>query len=160
MSNTKEFFLSVVQRIFSNWTALRMVVEHNMGTKKMVIDFCSYMTEVMYMNEGLNVSEIANELEKYIDEQFNTELEDNSSEQVAEELLRFYRYCIESHESLAVTEFAKLSPLQKWLDMNKPAKEIQTVCAMETDSSESEKETSDDMKVVDEWTEVTRKRRR
>ena len=109
--------------------------------------------------ESLNISEIADELEKYIDEQFNTELEDNSSEEVAEELLRFYRYCIENHESLAVTEFAKLSPLQKWLDMNN-AKETNTVCAMETDSSESEKETSDDMKVVDEWTEVRGKWRR
>ena len=95
-----------------------------------------------------------------MDEQFNTELQDNSSVQVAEELLRFYRYCIENDENLAVTEFAKLSPLQLWLDMNKPAKEIQTVCAMETDSSESEKETPNDMKVVDEWTEVRGKRRR
>ncbi|KOX70832.1 hypothetical protein WN51_02256 [Melipona quadrifasciata] len=131
MSNTKEFFLSVVQRIFSNWTALRMAVEHNMGTKEMVIEFCSYMTEVMYMNE-----------------------------EVAEELLRFYRYCIENNESLVVTEFTKLSPLQNWLDINKPAKKMQTVCTMETDSSESEEETSDDMKVVDGWIEVRGKQRR
>ncbi|KAK1136173.1 hypothetical protein K0M31_000738 [Melipona bicolor] len=159
MSNTKEFFLSVVQRIFSNWAALKMVVEHDMGTKEMVIKFCSYMTEVMYMN-GLNSSEIADELEKYMDEQFNTQLEDNSSEEVAEELLRFYRYCIENNESLVVTEFTKLSPLQNWLDINKPAKKMQTVCTMETDSAESEEETSDNMKVVDGWIEVRGKRRR
>ncbi|XP_050585041.1 uncharacterized protein LOC126919623 [Bombus affinis] len=159
MSNTKEFFLSVIQRIFSNWTALRMAVEHGMGAKGMAIDFCFYMTEVMYMNEGLNSSEIANELEDYMDEHFNTELQDDSAMQVAEELLKFYRYCTENTENLVTIELAKLPPLQPWLVTNEPAKRIQTFRAIENDSSEEE-ETSDGMQVVDEWTEVRGRRKR
>lgn len=31
-----------------------MAVEHGMGAKGMAIDFCSYMTEVMYMNGSLS----------------------------------------------------------------------------------------------------------
>ncbi|KAG6799134.1 hypothetical protein HZU73_05529 [Apis mellifera caucasica] len=160
MSNTKEFFLSITQRIFSNWTALKMAVEHGMGIKERAIDFCPYMTEVMYMNEGLNTNEIANELEDYMDEHFNTELQDNSAMQVAEELLRFYHYCIENNENLAVTELEKLPPLQSWIITNEPIKKIQNSCTIENDSSENEEETSVCMKVADEWTEVKARRKR
>ncbi|XP_076751187.1 uncharacterized protein LOC143423613 [Xylocopa sonorina] len=160
MSNTKEFFLSVTERIFSNWTALKMAVEHGMGTKERAIDFCPYMTEVMYMNEGLNVSEIASELEDYMDEHFNTELQDGSAIQVAEELLRFHRYCMENNENLAATELAKLPPLQSWLVTAEPVRKVQDSCAMESESSESEEETAISAEVTDEWTEVRSRRKR
>ncbi|CAL7946434.1 unnamed protein product [Xylocopa violacea] len=160
MSNTKEFFLSVTQRIFSNWTALKMAVEHGMGTKERAIDFCPYMTEVMYMNEGLNASEIASELEDYMDEYFNTELQDNSAIQVAEELLRFHRYCMENNENLAVTELAKLPPLQLWLVTIEPVKKVQNTHPKESDSSGSEEETAAGEEVTDEWTEVRSRRKR
>ncbi|OAD61515.1 Pre-rRNA-processing protein TSR2 like protein [Eufriesea mexicana] len=160
MSNTKEFFLSVTQRIFSNWTALRVAVEQGMGTKERATDFCPYITEVMYMNEDLNSDEIANELEDYMDEYFNTELQDNSAIQVAEELLRFYHYCTENNENLAMTELAKLPPLQSWLVMNEPIKRSQNSCAIENDSSENEEEASVGTEVADEWTEVRTRRKR
>lgn len=160
MSNTKEFFLSVTQRIFSNWTALRMAVEHGMGLKERAVDFCPYMTEVMYMNENINSSEIATELEDYMEEYFNTELQDNSAIQVAEELLRFYHYCIESNENLAMAEFAKLPPLQSWLVINEPMIKTHSSPMVEDDNSESEAEASGDAKVEDEWTEVRTRRKR
>lgn len=94
-----------------------------------------------------------------MDEHFNTELQDDSAMQVAEELLKFYRYCTENNENLVTIELAKLPPLQPWLVTNEPAKRIQTFCAIENDSSEEE-ETSDGMEVVDEWTEVRGRRRR
>ncbi|XP_033341131.1 pre-rRNA-processing protein TSR2 homolog [Megalopta genalis] len=160
MSNTKEFFLSVTQRIFSNWTALKMAVEHGMGSKESAVDFCPYMTEVMYMNENLNSSEIANELEDYMDEHFNTELEDNSATQVAEELLRFFHYCCENNESMAVTELEKLPPLQSWLLTRTPIRRIQNSSIIESDSSEDEEEVHQDMQVADEWTEVKSRHRK
>lgn len=65
--------------------------------------------------EGLNSSEIALELEEYMDEYFNTEMLDGSTMQIAEELLRFYRYCLEGKESVALTELERLPSLQPWL---------------------------------------------
>lgn len=159
MSNTKEFFLLIAQRIFSNWTALKMAVEHGMGTKEMAIDFCFYITEVMYMNEGLNSSEIAHELEDYMDQNFNTELQDDSATQVAEELLKFHRYCSEDTENLLTVELAKLPLLQPWFFTIELARRIQACRTIENDSSEDE-EISDDMEVVDEWTEVRGRRNR
>ncbi|XP_043257030.1 uncharacterized protein LOC122399970 [Colletes gigas] len=160
MSNTKEFFLSVTQRIFSNWTALKMAVEHGMGSKERAVDFCPYMVEVMYMNENLNSNEIANELEDYMDEHFNTELQDNSATQVAEEMLRFYSYCIENNESIAVAEFEKLPPLQSWLITSEPLARIQHSSVIESDSSDGEEETSQATEVANEWTEVKSRRKR
>lgn len=93
MASAKEFFLMVTQRIFSNWTALRvsrrmildlalipnkgyvafyavkhytikrvnlvlrstsvhfqLAVEHDMGPKDSAVEFCTYITEVLFMN--------------------------------------------------------------------------------------------------------------
>lgn len=108
----------------------------------------------------MNTNEIANELEDYMDEHFNTELQDNSAMQVAEELLRFYRYCIENNENLAMTELEKLPPLQSWIITNESIKKIQNSCTVENDSSENEEETSVCMKVANEWTEVKTRRKR
>lgn len=94
-----------------------------------------------------------------MDEHFNTELQDDSAMQVAEELLKFYRYCTENTENLVMIELAKLPPLQPWLVTNEPARRNQNFYAIENDSSEGE-ETSNDMQVVDEWTEVRSRRRR
>lgn len=160
MSDAKDFFLSVTQRIFSNWTALRMAVEHGMGAKERAVDFCPYITEVMYMNEGLNSSEIASELEDYMDEHFNTELEDNSAIQVAEELLKFYRYSIENNANVLATELEKVPPLQSWLVTSEPVRKVENTSVMENDSSEDEVETPSEMEVIDEWTEVRSRRKR
>lgn len=160
MSNTKEFFLSVTQRIFSNWTALRMAVEHGMGSKERAIDFCPYIAEVMYMNENLSSGEIANELEDYMDEYFNTELQDDSAVQVAEELLRFYRYCIENNESTAVAEIEKLQPLQSWLTMDSPSTKTQNFSIVKDISSDEEEQTSHCTEGINEWTEVKSRRKR
>lgn len=95
-----------------------------------------------------------------MDEHFNTELQDNSAMQVAEELLRFYHYCIENNENLAMVELEKLPPLQSWIITNEPIKKIQNSCTIENDSSENEEEISVCMKVSDEWTEVKTRRKR
>lgn len=159
MENTKDFFLSVTKRVFSNWTALKMAVEHGMGTRDKANEFCQYITDVIYMNEGLNTSEIACELEDYMDEQFNTELQDYSGNQVAEELFKFYRYCVEGKEAEAVTESEKLPPLQPWMVSYIPRKSNNVIVQNDSDSESDETET--DMQVEDtEWTEVKTRRKR
>ncbi|XP_017875949.1 uncharacterized protein LOC108622531 [Ceratina calcarata] len=167
MSNSKEFFLSVTQRVFSNWTALKMAVEYGMGTKDRAVDFCPYMTDVIFMNDDLKSKDIADVLEDYMDDQFNTELEDGSAIQVAEELYRFYRYCVRKEESVALEEFSKLSPLQPWLLTNEPVKSAQKSQALKNDSSDTEEEEEEEeaeapvaMEVDDGWTEVKSRRKR
>lgn len=141
-----------------------MAVEYGMGAKERAVDFCPYMTEVIYMNDGLNSKEIADELEDYMDEHFNTELQDDSAIQVAEELLRFYRYCVENQEAVASEELSKLPPLQPWLVTNETVRRIQNSRAPDNDTSESEGEEEEaapvSMEVADEWTEVKSRRKR
>ncbi|XP_033219273.1 pre-rRNA-processing protein TSR2 homolog isoform X2 [Belonocnema kinseyi] len=154
MTNSKDFFLSVTERIFSNWTALKIAVEHGMGSKEKAQAFCPYVTELIYMNA---------ELEDYMDLEFDTELEDASSTQVAEELLRFYRYCAAGDETTALAELEKLPPLQPWIatqvyTMSVPSQS----CTQENDSSSEDGEASNNqMEVVDQdWTTVRTKRKK
>ena len=93
-------------------------------------------------SENLDNSQVANELENYMDEHFNTELHDDSAMQVAEELLRFHRYCTENNETSAVAELEKLPPLQSWLVTNEPVRRTQSRSIVEEDSSEGEEESA------------------
>ncbi|XP_012531739.1 pre-rRNA-processing protein TSR2 homolog [Monomorium pharaonis] len=160
MEHTMPFFLTITQRIFSNWTALKLAVEHDMGPIESAREFCSYITDVLYMNEGLVSSQIADELDDYMDNQFNTELQDDSSMQIAEELLRFHRYCMEGNESTLKVEFEKLPPLQSWLNLEptqprqtdpQPAKHKPNNLDEDMDIDKNEPE-------EDGWTMVTSRR--
>ncbi|XP_015594747.1 uncharacterized protein LOC107267473 isoform X2 [Cephus cinctus] len=140
-----------------------MAVEHGMGSKERAEDFCPYITEVMFINDGLTANEIAAEIEDYMDTEFNTELQDESSIQVAEELLRFYNYCKEGDESTAMTEFEKLPPLQIWITARQTIKQVgnQSMAENNGDSSGSSTEEDEDMEVSEPgWTEVKTRRKR
>ncbi|XP_046747411.1 pre-rRNA-processing protein TSR2 homolog [Diprion similis] len=126
MASTKDFFLTISERVFSNWTALKLAVDHGMGSKDRAEDFPAYITEVLYMNEGLDTDDLAAEIEEYMDEAFQTELQDDSAADVAKVLLRFHKYCMDGDEATAVTEMAKLPPLQPWIMRRKPAKDTLT----------------------------------
>lgn len=90
-----------------------------------------------------------------MDDQFNTELQDDSTVQIAEELLRFYRYCMEGNESTAKTEFEKLPPMQSWLNSERPARPIRS-----QPDSNSDEDMDIDEQEKDGWTMVTNKRNR
>lgn len=161
MSDSKDFFLSVTKRIFSNWTALKMAVEHGMGTRGKANEFCHYITDVMYMNEGLSVSEIALELEDYMDQQFNTELQDFSGRQVAEELFKFHCYCIENNKTQIDIELGKLPPLQAWIEAYITRKNNNESVMVHSDNDSESDKAENDMETEDtEWTKVKTKRKR
>ncbi|KAL6266784.1 hypothetical protein P5V15_003616 [Pogonomyrmex californicus] len=163
MEQTKPFFLTVTQRIFSNWTALRLSVENDMGPVESAVEFCSYITEVLYMNEGLTSGQVAAELEDYMDDQFNTELQDDSTVQVAEELLRFYRYCMEGNEATAKIEFEKLPPLQPWLNLERSIQSTRVNHSQpikEDSSSDEEMDIDRNEQEKNGWTVVTNRRNR
>lgn len=101
--------------------------------------------------------EIANELEIYMDDRFSTELQDDSSIEVAEELLRFNRYCMEGDEGTAKAEFEKLPPLQSWLNLEQPVRSTRPV-KQESSSDEDMDIDGNEPKKEDEWTVVTNRR--
>lgn len=92
-----------------------------------------------------------------MDDEFNTELQDDSSIQVAEELLRFYRYCVQGDELTAKMEFEKLPPLQSWLNMEQPAQPIRPV-KHESSSSDEDMDVDKNEQEENGWTVVTNRR--
>ena len=115
------------------------------------------------MADNLSSSEVAAELEEYMEEGFKTVLEDFSSTEVAEELTRFYNYCKNEEEAMALVEFEKLPPLQPWITTHVPTKSKPSRSSpQENDSSSEDEETSNDqMEVVDDdWTTVRTRRKK
>ncbi|XP_032681224.1 uncharacterized protein LOC116848821 [Odontomachus brunneus] len=160
MANIKEFFLTGIQRIFSNWTALRLTVEHGMGSKDSAVEFCTYMTEVLSMNDDLSTSEVVTVLEDYMAECFNTEMEDGSAAEVAEILVKFYRYCTENEESTVKTELEKLPPLQPWLLFSQPVQQNCSAVSCDDSRSPNENVDTDEMDTNEDeegWTTVRRR---
>lgn len=94
-----------------------------------------------------------------MDDQFNTEVQDDSSMQIAEELLRFHRYCMEDNKSTAKTEFEKLPPLQPWLNSERPARQT---CSQPANhklgSLDEDMDVDKNEQKEDGWTVVTSRR--
>ncbi|KAL0119256.1 hypothetical protein PUN28_009681 [Cardiocondyla obscurior] len=128
-----------------------------MGPVESAKEFCHNVTDILCKNEGLTNDEIADHLENIMDDQFNTELQDDSSTQVAEELLRFYRYCVQNDESTAKTEFEKLPPVQSWLSLEQPIRPSQPV-RRESSSSDEDMDVDKNKQQEDGWTVVTHRR--
>lgn len=148
------FFQSLTFRVFSNWTALKLAVENDMGTIGEAYQFCQYVADILTENEDLCSSEIEYVLEDYMQDVFNTVLEDFSSQQVADELYRFYFNYGNGNVTQAMSEFEKLPPVQQWINpslvkiIKKPTVEISN------DSSENDEKEESMETEVSEWTVV------
>lgn len=145
MGERGHFFSSLIYRVFSNWTALKLAVENDMGTTGEANQFCQYVANILTETENLCKSEIECILEDYMEDVFNTELQDFSSQQVAEELYTFYFNYKMGNVTQAESELIKLPPVQPWIlpklitQINKKL----TTIEISSDSSESdEKEES------------------
>lgn len=98
-------------------------------------------------------------LDDYMDDQFDTDIQDDSITQVAEELLRFRRYCLEGNESTAKTEFEKLPPLQSWLNSEQPVQPTRSQPVKhESSSSDEDMDVDRSEQEKDGWTVVTNRR--
>ncbi|KAK0162115.1 hypothetical protein PV327_008479 [Microctonus hyperodae] len=166
MADTKEFFLNITQRLFSNWTALRMAVEHGMGSKDRAVDFCPYITDIIYMNDDLSSDDLAAELEEYMDREFQTELQDNSAKEIAEILMNFYHYSHDGYGETVMTEMNKLPQLQPWILSRDQIKQLtsKSLPINDDSSSDSEEENGNSMETtatnVSEWVEVKTRRKK
>lgn len=114
--------------------------------------------------DELHITDVASVLEEYMADCFNTEMEDGSAAQVAEVLLKFYRYCTEGDESTARTELEKLPPLQPWLLPSIPQNRTAANCDSSGSSSFNEGMGTDNNMDTNEaeegWTTVKSGRRR
>lgn len=150
-----DFFHSLTSRVFSNWTALKLAVENDMGTTEEANHFSQQVANILTENEKLCRSEIECILEDYMEDVFNTELQDFSGQQVADELYRFYFDYTRGNVTQAKSEFEKLPPLQQWIIPNvikinkKP-----TAVEISSDSSESDEKEESMETEVSEWTVV------
>lgn len=102
-----------------------------------------------------------------MDDAFQTELQDDSVADVAKELLRFHKYCMDGDESTALAELAKLPPLAPWILGKRTAKEdrrqVRQQAADETKSNDGVErmEEEDEDEVEDDgWTEVKTRRQK
>ncbi|NP_001135814.1 TSR2, 20S rRNA accumulation, homolog [Nasonia vitripennis] len=114
MADNNERCLNIIERIFSNWTALRMAVEHGMGSTEQARNFCEYVAEILRINEKLDQLDLAAELEDYMDAEFHTQLEDDSEKQVAEEIHRLHYLLLNDVEKLD-SEILKLPEVKPWI---------------------------------------------
>ncbi|XP_011308364.1 uncharacterized protein [Fopius arisanus] len=142
-----------------------MAVAHGMGSKDSAIQFCPWIAETLFMNENPSNNEVAEALEDYMESEFQTELEDGSAMQVAEQLLKFHRYCVEGNEAVAVTEMEKLPSLKTWIltreeirqqGNNKPVGGV-------NEQTESDSEGDDERMEVpadDDWVAVKTRRKK
>ncbi|XP_015121275.1 uncharacterized protein LOC107044042 [Diachasma alloeum] len=164
MSSAKDFILSVTQRIFSNWSALEMAVAYGMGPKDSAIDFCPWITETLFMNENPSNKEVAEALEDYMESEFQTELEDGSAIQVAEQLLKFHRYCVEGNEAVAVTEMDKLPSPKTWIltreEIRQQGNNRPVPVNKQTHSDSEDNEEQMEVPANDDWVEVRTKRKK
>lgn len=160
LSRKSNRILSIYNRsaVYEWLVAIYLVVYYFLLYKNDIINDIINCIELHFSIEGLTSDQIAAEIEDYMDEQLNTILEDNSTVQVAEELLRFYRYCIEGNESTAKVELEKLPPLQSWFTCERPTRSTRSL-PVEQDSSSNE-DMDVDKSEQDEWTVVTNKRNR
>lgn len=97
---------------------------------------------------------MAYELEDYVASKFNTEVDDGSYTEVADELIKFYNYVKTNSETTFQAELDKLSPLQSWLVGPQPR--VQKYVEAE---STDEVEKTDHPMEVDEWVTVKSKRK-
>lgn len=112
-------------------------------------------------SDGLTNDQIAEELENYMEDQFNTEIQDESTPQIAAELLRFYQYCTAGNESTARVEFDELPALQSWLVPGQSSQSIRhQPSPVQRDECSNEDMDVDENQEEDGWTTVTKRRNR
>ncbi|CAG9770595.1 unnamed protein product [Ceutorhynchus assimilis] len=149
----------IVSQIFSNWTALRLAVEHSMGgpnSKQAAIDFMNYMVQYCLHEPHVDVDKIQEALEDILDEEFETICEDESPRQIAQLLYKFLCLLLEDKTAECEIEFQKLpSGDSNWLNQQSQVVYNRT----QIDSSDDSDSDSATPMEDDGWTEVKNRKK-
>ncbi|XP_045479251.1 uncharacterized protein LOC123684147 [Harmonia axyridis] len=157
-----EIFTKIIERIFSNWTALQLAVQHSHGgpnSLQIANEIKTYMVEYCLQNK-VEAEDIRDALEEIMDEEFDTICDDNSTKEISIIIHRFLQLLKQNDLQTCEIEFNKLPEAQEqWLGMcqSQPA----AVPAEESDSSSDDNNTEDTpMEEDSEWTVVKSRKKR
>ena len=138
--------LPIVQSVFSRWTALQLAVAHSMGGSESEVKYEAFIdafTQFLVRNvrPALSVSSLEQDIQQYfdevLDEEFNTELDDGSSQELAQLFVRY----------IQLIQQGKLADVHQELQAQQataPAVQMSVRNDNEDDSSSSGSSTDDD----------------
>ncbi|CAG9857517.1 unnamed protein product [Phyllotreta striolata] len=158
----EEALRKIVQQIFTNWTGLRLAVEHSMGgpnSKQAAIDCVNEVTQYCLDDPNIDQESLEDFLEDVMDEKFDTIFEDGSPKEIAALLLRFVQLLKENNVQECDEEFSKLPVANTaWLEESKTSNQGKSQA--QSDSSSDDAESTDVPMEDDGWTVVQTKKKR
>ncbi|XP_023028422.1 pre-rRNA-processing protein TSR2 homolog [Leptinotarsa decemlineata] len=158
----EQAFNKVIKHVFSNWTGLKLAVEHSMAgpnSKEVALRCLSQLEDYCLHNSDINEDDIQDFLDDIMDENFNTVFEDDSTRDIGVILCRFLQLLRAGDEAACESEYHKLpAPDFGWLEhTTKHAQVPQVVDNCSSDeNNESDSETPME---EDGWTVVKSKKR-
>lgn len=115
-------FKIVVLQIFNNWFALKAAYDHGFGSVNSlqeIRDEIESVCDFFEKSNNIELDVIKAELEAFMDEEFNTILEDGSASDIANVLMKFWNLLNLQDKSQFEAEFQKLPNAQNnWITLN------------------------------------------
>uniref|UniRef100_A0A1B0C8A1 Pre-rRNA-processing protein TSR2 homolog n=1 Tax=Lutzomyia longipalpis TaxID=7200 RepID=A0A1B0C8A1_LUTLO len=140
MAGSNEPFREIVENIFNRWSALKLAVEHGMGGwngLQKAIELMNHTYDYCVQPKTPAQEDIQDALDEYLDQEFQTICDDNSSQEVSYYLIRYLTMFRAGQFAEITNELNQLPPVNKWL---LPGHKITYVAVQEDSSSESETE--------------------
>ncbi|CAG9836813.1 unnamed protein product [Diabrotica balteata] len=160
----EEILPKIVQHICSNWTGLKLAVEHSMGgpnSKQLAIECVEEVTAFCIQEPNLEVEDLEDLLEDFMDEKFDILFEDGSPKEIATILYKFVQLIKSGNLQQCEEEYLKLPTANTtWLQESR----TQATQPEQDDSESSSDEEADKESVTpmedDGWTVVQTRRKR
>jgi len=113
-------FTEGVKNIFSKWTALSLAVDNDWGGRndgnKKVSQLLNEVMEMFTQKNTPFVDEVADYLDKFLNDNFNLSIEDDSSDEVAQFIIKLYEECSSGDFSLYNKVIAQPKKQQQNID--------------------------------------------
>ncbi|CAF0799772.1 unnamed protein product [Rotaria sp. Silwood1] len=138
--------LPIIRSVFSKWTALQLSVSHSMGGPQSQAKYEAFIEAfgqylIRNVRPSLTISALEQDIQEYLDEildeEFNTILDDGSSNELAKLFIRY----------IQLIQEGKLADVQQELQLQQsttPAIQMSVRNDNENDSSSSEEDDDDD----------------
>lgn len=138
--------LPIIRSVFSRWTALQIAVTHSMGGSQseakyeaFIEAFAQYL--IRNVRPSMSISSLGQDIQEYfdevLDEEFNTVIDDGSSQELSQLFLRY----------IQLIQQGKLADVQQELQLQQastPAVQLSVRNGNEDDSSSDEDDDGED----------------
>ncbi|KAK2721337.1 pre-rRNA-processing protein TSR2 homolog [Artemia franciscana] len=104
-------FNGIISNVFNNWTALQLAVENQLGgpQSKEIAEWMVGVTEKFFVdNENLQGWEVGDYLAELVSNEFETEIEDGSTDEIGILLCKFFKLVKESNLEQLQAELLRL----------------------------------------------------